>query len=155
MVRGLRGPRSGASFYEYEYSGTAYDLSVLATVLRAIDEQLCSTPRDRHHELELLKSVNFSPRLSNSAFDRLEAVLGGMQPIDKIADAFVELYTTALAGRICRSAISRESSEPTCSKVLRILPGLDEELGTSLRVHFDAVYAKGKCLIASFTMLSG
>jgi hypothetical protein len=144
MVRTLRGPRSGTLYYEYEYSVHAYEIGVMATTLRAIDEQLCFTPQDRHHEPDLNQSVHFSPRMLSNAVDRLEAVLEGVQRIDKIADIFIELYTTALAGRTCRSAPSRGRSEPTCSKVLCLLPGLDEELGISLREHFEAAYAKGK-----------
>jgi len=119
--------------------------------LRTIDGLLCSTPIGRHRQLDLTAIVQSDATMqaiadTDTAQD-LQILVRHLHRPELIAATFVELYTTALHGRIYCNVYRCEDDllgpDPTCSEVLGLLPAVDQLLDTSLREYFDAVNDQG------------
>ncbi|KAF2676354.1 hypothetical protein K458DRAFT_183571 [Lentithecium fluviatile CBS 122367] len=119
----------------------------LCLKLRAIDGLLHSAPSWHRLVLDFAAIIRSDTTTQSVAdtevLDHLPVLLARMRRPDLIPDTFVDLYTTVLKGRIYRNenrcSDFRKGPDPTCSEVLRILPVIDHQLGTSLSAFFNAM----------------
>ena len=148
-VRTLRRNRPRKVRQEHIFDVVA--AGALALKLRALDAMLCSTPEAHHRELDLAALAQSDTTTQTVAdtemLDGLRALVKPLRRPELIPDAFVELYTAALQGRVYinvfRNSEPYKGPNPTCSEVLRLLPDIDNLLDTSLCAHFDPLNDQG------------
>jgi hypothetical protein len=124
-----------------------HEAQQLRAQVRMLDKILASLPLERHNELNLnaILSANIMDTTENSG--TLREIVDTVPSSRMIPAILIDLYMTSLRDRIYRNEFQHSDTSktrnPTSSEVLQLLPELDKNSKTSLRVKFDAVLDRG------------